>query len=215
MSYYGNGPPPNQQYGAPPPAQRPPPQQQYGGPPSQQYGAPSPQQQQYGAPPQQQQFNQNQQTHQQYGQYQQQPPPQYYGAPPPQQYPGLAGPADPAATFRAVDVDNSGCLNPEELKRALNNADGSQYEAETVKLMISMFDRDNSGTIAFNEFISLFKYLNEWKNVFEKFDADRSGTIDRNELSSALRGFGFNVSDRIVELMIRKYAKRGMRSLDS
>jgi hypothetical protein len=56
---------------------------------------------------------------------------------------------------------------------------------------MSIFDTDRSGTIGFNEFSGLWKYIKDWQNVFRHFDADRSGSIDGRELDQAMRQFGF------------------------
>lgn len=77
---------------------------------------------------------------------------------------------------------------------------------DTVKLLMSMFDVDRSGTIGFNEFCGLWKYIKDWQNVFRHFDRDRSGSIDRNELRDALRQFGYNLSPPLIELVQAKYA---------
>ena len=53
-----------------------------------------------------------------------------------------------------------------------------------------MFDRDNSGTINFQEFMALWKYVTDWQNCFRGYDRDNSGSIDRNELKTALTSFG-------------------------
>ncbi|KAJ9072779.1 hypothetical protein DSO57_1023710 [Entomophthora muscae] len=39
-------------------------------------------------------------------------------------------------------------------------------------------------------------------------DADRSGTIDQKELSSALQTFGYNLSDRFVQILIKQFDKK-------
>ncbi len=45
-----------------------------------------------------------------------------------------------------------------------------------------MFDRDRSGTINVYEFGDLFRYINQWKGLFESIDRDRSGYIEFAEL---------------------------------
>ena len=47
-----------------------------------------------------------------------------------------------------------------------------------------MFDRDNNGTINFQEFSSLWKYITDWQNTFRSYDRDNSGNIDKNELKT-------------------------------
>ncbi|CAG8729306.1 14396_t:CDS:2, partial [Racocetra fulgida] len=89
--------------------------------------------------------------------------------------------------FKAVDTDNSGTLTAAELQKALIN--------------------DNTGTINFNEFAGLWRYIEDWKKCFQTFDADRSGTVNFQELKTALKTFGYNLSDNFVNLLIKKYDK--------
>jgi Ca2+-binding EF-hand superfamily protein len=133
------------------------------------------------------------------------PPPQGYGVPgmPPNVNHQLW------SWFNAIDVDRSGQLTTEELQRALVNGDWQPFNIETVRLMMNMFDTDNSGTIGFNEFAALWKYIEDWKQCFQSFDVDRSGTIDQQELSQALHRFGYNISPELVQLMIRKFDRQG------
>ena len=56
--------------------------------------------------------------------------------------------------------------------------------------MIGMFDRDGSNTINFDEFFSLWKYIEDWQRCFRSYDRDNSGSIDRNELRMTLTSFG-------------------------
>ncbi|KAI8141247.1 hypothetical protein BJV82DRAFT_580576 [Fennellomyces sp. T-0311] len=115
--------------------------------------------------------------------------------------------------FKAVDTDNSGQLTVDELQRALINGDWSPFNIETVRLMVAMFDKelltDQTGTINFQEFSGLWKYIEDWKRCFQQFDADASGSIDRNEMGNALRTFGYNLSDKFINLLINKFDKYG------
>ncbi|KAG6888372.1 hypothetical protein C0995_008808 [Termitomyces sp. Mi166 len=149
------------------------------------------------------------------------PPPHSFNAPPggyggPMGFaspPGPHGPppgADPQLWnwFSAVDIDRSGHITATELTQALVNGDWTAFDLDTVKLLMSIFDTDRSGTIGFNEFTGLWKYIKasvdhlrvasndlycfyqDWQNVFRHFDRDRSGSIDNNELRDALAQFG-------------------------
>ena len=53
-----------------------------------------------------------------------------------------------------------------------------------------MFDRDQSGTINFQEFGALWKYIQDWQTTFRSYDRDNSGSIDQQELKTALTSFG-------------------------
>ena len=72
-----------------------------------------------------------------------------------------------------------------------------------------MFDRKQSGTVNFEEFGALWKYVTDWQNCFRSFDNDNSGNIDRNELKNALVSFGYRLSDNIVDILVRKYDRAG------
>jgi len=76
---------------------------------------------------------------------------------------------------------------------------------DTVKFLMSIFDTDRSGTITFNEFAGLWKYVKDWQGVFRHFDADRSGGIDQDEMERALRQFGYTLNRDQVRLLVLKY----------
>ncbi|XP_041473423.1 sorcin-like isoform X1 [Lytechinus variegatus] len=167
-------------YGPPPPAQAP---QGYGAPRAAQ--APPG----YGAPP----------PHQGYG------APGYNPGGPPQI--GLPPGADPVlwSWFKAVDQDNSNAITAQELRQALLNGNNSNFNLETCRLMIGMFDKDRNGTINFNEFSSLWKYIQDWKACFDRFDKDRSGNIDANELNTAFQTFGYRLSMQFCNLIVTRF----------
>nr|CAD2172053.1 unnamed protein product [Meloidogyne enterolobii] len=91
--------------------------------------------------------------------------------------------------FQAVDQDKSGKISTNELQRALSNGSWRPFNQETCRMMISMFDKDNDGGIGFNEFQSLWAYINDWSNTFRSYDRDNSGSIDKGELKNALTQF--------------------------
>jgi len=72
-----------------------------------------------------------------------------------------------------------------------------------------MFDKKQTGTVSFEEFGALWKYVTDWENCFRSFDRDNSGNIDRNELKTALTNFGYRLSDQIIDMLIRKYDRAG------
>ncbi|KAH9854116.1 hypothetical protein C2E23DRAFT_83898 [Lenzites betulinus] len=145
------------------------------------------------------------------------PPSSQYGAAAPGYYsqgayaaPGGGAPpgADPQLWqwFSAVDTDRSGAISVTELQAALVNGNWTKFDLDTVKMLMSIFDTDRSGTIGFNEFAGLWKYIQDWQNVFRHFDRDRSGSIEGAELSEALRSFGYNLSPTLLALLEQKYA---------
>ncbi|KAE8226432.1 hypothetical protein CF319_g966 [Tilletia indica] len=119
--------------------------------------------------------------------------------PPPGSNPQLWG------WFVAVDRDGSGNISPIELQQALVNGDWSPFDLDTVKMLMAIFDVDRSGHITFQEFEALWKYVQDWQNVFRHFDNDRSGNIDQGELQNALHSFGYNLNPKLLHLLVTKY----------
>lgn len=111
--------------------------------------------------------------------------------------------------FQRVDKDKSGAISAEELQGALSNGTWTAFNQETVRLMIGMFDRHNTGTITFDEFGALWKYVTDWQNCFRSFDRDNSGSIDRNELKTALTAFGYRMSDGFYGMLMVKFDRSG------
>lgn len=72
-----------------------------------------------------------------------------------------------------------------------------------------MFDKNQTGTVSFEEFGALWKYVTDWEGCFRSFDRDNSGNIDRHELKTALTNFGYRLSDQIIDMLIRKYDRAG------
>lgn len=72
-----------------------------------------------------------------------------------------------------------------------------------------MFDRHNRGQVNFEDFGALWKYVTDWQNCFRSFDRDNSGNIDKQELTTALSTFGYRLSDKLVETLIRKFDRIG------
>ena len=72
-----------------------------------------------------------------------------------------------------------------------------------------MFDKQNRGTVSFEDFGALWKYVTDWQSCFRSFDRDNSGNIDRNELRTALIAFGYRLSEGIIDMIVRKYDRSG------
>ncbi|KAF8516909.1 hypothetical protein BU17DRAFT_92271 [Hysterangium stoloniferum] len=127
--------------------------------------------------------------------------------------PATAAPQDQLwSWFTSVDADHSGSITVRELQRALVNGNWTSKHIHVLStnilawMLMNIFDVDRSGTISFNEFSGLWKYISDWQNVFKNFDRDGSGTIDGQELATALRSFGYNLSPFILSLIEQKYA---------
>jgi len=117
---------------------------------------------------------------------------------------------DPAVAqwFQAVDQDNNGHIDAQELSQALVNGDMSHFSQEACQTMIKMFDNNLSGTIEIDEFGKLFEYIQQWKGMFEGFDRDRRGVLDEREFSQALQQMGYRFSPTFVQNLLSKLSPR-------
>ncbi|NXS41314.1 SORCN protein, partial [Balaeniceps rex] len=140
----------------------------------------------------------------------------YGGAPGGPAFPGQA--QDPLYGYFAAVAGQDGQIDADELQRCLTQSGIAgaykPFNLETCRLMISMLDRDMSGTLGFNEFKELWAVVNGWKQHFVSFDNDRSGTVDRQELEKALMNMGFRLSPQAVTAITRRYSTRGKITFD-
>lgn len=118
-----------------------------------------------------------------------------------------------ARWFRIVDKQNRGRLNVTELQHALRNNNYSTFDITCVQLMIDMFDRDKSKTISLSEFCDLWRFLGQWRQVFDRFDVDRSGSIDMRELAQAHQQLGYHFSQQFAGTILQKFDYRKSGSL--
>lgn len=107
--------------------------------------------------------------------------------------------------FNGADRDGSGQISSSELQKALSNGTWKPFNIQLVEKMINMFDRDGNGTINYNEFRQLWKYINEWLNCYHRFDTDKSGSINKSELNQALNSFGYRLSDQFYNVVMKKF----------
>nr|XP_056703083.1 peflin isoform X2 [Euleptes europaea] len=197
---YGGGPPPGAPYGGPapggpygPPSSGGPYGHPASAPPASMYGGgPAP-----GGP---------------YGQ----PSTNPYGAPQPGHY-GAGGPGggvpsgvDPEAFswFQSVDCDHSGYISTKELRQALVNSNWSAFNDETCLMMMNMFDKTKSGRIDLYGFSALWRFIQQWRNLFQQYDRDQSGCINCNELHQALSQMGYNLSPQFSQLLLSRYSQK-------
>ncbi|XP_051132338.1 calcium-dependent protein kinase 20-like [Andrographis paniculata] len=97
--------------------------------------------------------------------------------------------------FKMIDVDNSGHITLEELKRGLERV-GANIKDSDIEDLMQAADVDNSGTIDYAEFVAAMLHLNKIQRedhlfaAFSYFDKDGSGYITKDELQQACEQFG-------------------------
>lgn len=102
--------------------------------------------------------------------------------------------------FQIFDTDNSGFLEKEELKEAIQKSNYAISEDE-IDDIIKNLDLANNGVINYTEFLSATIDLNsiltqtKLMALFKTFDVDQTGQISKANIKQAFTKFGKNVTD--------------------
>mmetsp|Transcript_15340 Transcript_15340/g.32977 ORF Transcript_15340/g.32977 Transcript_15340/m.32977 type:complete len:170 (+) Transcript_15340:1754-2263(+) len=117
--------------------------------------------------------------------------------------------------FRMVDTDNSGEVDASELQIALRQA-RMNFSLHSCAMLIRMYDASRSGTVNFNEFVGLHRFILSVQQSFARFDADRNGVLDFNEVHQALQFNGFLLDGPAYQAAFSAFdpEKRGSLKMD-
>jgi len=74
-------------------------------------------------------------------------------------------------------------------------------------LMVRMINSRNTDTLNLNEFHAMMIYIDRWRKMFNLFDIDGNNSIDIDELKEALYRLKLQISDRIIQLLLKKYSR--------
>lgn len=109
--------------------------------------------------------------------------------------------------FSAVDKSGDKCVDATELQAVLANGCWDvPFSAETVRLLLSLFAKIKPGVVYFEEFKSLWKYIEDWKRCFTQFSGSKT-YLDTEDVKRALISFGYRLTDTFYDLIIFKFAK--------
>ena len=118
--------------------------------------------------------------------------------------------------FDLFDTDHSGTIDTDELKQALGNL-GIDAKNQTLQNMMNDIDRNQSGTIDFDEFIEMMTAKmsdkdtrEDLEKVFELFlGDDNSDKIDIRHLKRVCKELNENMSDdELNEMIVRADSDR-------
>lgn len=104
--------------------------------------------------------------------------------------------------FIALDVNQDGYLQYDELLQGFTDIYGEEYAKEEVDRIFALVDVDHSGEIDFSEFVTAsvnkgnLLQENKLKAAFEYYDRDKSGSISVDEIKDVL-GVGKNISKEV------------------
>ena len=113
--------------------------------------------------------------------------------------------------FDLFDTDHSGTIDTDELKQALSNL-GIDAKNQTLQNMMNDIDRNQSGTIDFDEFIEMMTAKmsdkdtpEDLRKVFDLFIGDDTADkIELKHLKRVAKELGENMSDdELNEMIVR------------
>ncbi|CAF3721493.1 unnamed protein product [Adineta steineri] len=117
--------------------------------------------------------------------------------------------------FDLFDADGSGTIDVKELKVAMR-ALGFEPKKEEIKKMISDIQKENAGTIDFNDFLQLMSQKMAEKDskeeilkAFRLFDDDNTGKISFKNLKRVAKELGENLTDEELQEMINEADRDG------
>merc|ERR1712062_290609 len=107
--------------------------------------------------------------------------------------------------FDLFDADGSGTIYAKELKVAMR-ALGFEPKKEEIKKLIAEIDKESTGTIDFNDFLTLMTHKMSEKDsreeilkAFRLFDDDESGKISFRNLKRVAKELGENMTDEELQ----------------
>ncbi|XP_021832912.1 sorcin-like isoform X1 [Prunus avium] len=116
--------------------------------------------------------------------------------------------------FARVDSSNTGNITAPQLKNALavGNLD---FPISVVQQMIRMYDFDRNGTMSFEEFVALNKFLLKVQQAFSDRERGR-GYIVPDDVHEALVKIGFSLDSPAFYTVCESFdqKKKGMFRLD-
>ncbi|KAL6649148.1 hypothetical protein ACP70R_013372 [Stipagrostis hirtigluma subsp. patula] len=116
--------------------------------------------------------------------------------------------------FDRVDTGRTGNITAAQLQSALavGNLD---FPLSVVQQMIRMYDFDRNGTMSFEEFLALNKFLQKVQSVFSTLERGR-GFLSLEEVYEALIKLGFSLDSPAFYTVCESFdkSKKGMVHLD-
>ncbi|EQC34748.1 centrin-2, variant [Saprolegnia diclina VS20] len=111
--------------------------------------------------------------------------------------------------FSLFDTDGSGSIDARELKAAMR-ALGFQVKKAEVRKMIADIDKDENGTIEFENFVEMMTSRmnsrdtrDEVMKIFKLFDDDSTGKISFKNLKRVCSELGENLTDEEMQVDVQ------------
>ena len=110
--------------------------------------------------------------------------------------------------FQRVDTYKKGVINAIELHAAFALGSWPRLSIETSKMILAMFDANNSKAIPFETFESLWNFILDWLKLFKKNEKNESGYIDKNDAKLIFQEYGYKFSDECFSYIFMSLANR-------
>ncbi|XP_007532770.1 calpain small subunit 2 [Erinaceus europaeus] len=115
------------------------------------------------------------------------------------QFAQLAGPDMEVGATDLMNILNKILAKHKDLK-----TDG--FSLDTCRSIVSVMDSDTTGKLGFEEFKYLWNNIKKWQCVYKQFDRDCSGSLRSTQLPGALQAAGFQLSEQLYQMIVRRYA---------
>ncbi|ABN66450.2 predicted protein, partial [Scheffersomyces stipitis CBS 6054] len=106
--------------------------------------------------------------------------------------------------FNNVDKNHSGKLSARELSGALMNFDNTKFRSSTITSMMRVVAEGND-SINFKQFVVLFRYLAQCRELFSVVDKDKSGDISFGEFQVLLNRSGYKLNIKTEAAIFEKF----------
>nr|KAF6318260.1 calpain small subunit 2 [Pipistrellus kuhlii] len=88
------------------------------------------------------------------------------------------------------------------------------FSLDTCRSIVSVMDSDTNGKLGFEEFKYLWGNLRKWQCVYRQHAGPGAGALPAAQLRAALQAAGFQLSDGLHRMIVRRYADDEDGSMD-